>query len=97
LSDERRFVNNPFARALHPLPSRSFWARLALGIISVVGALVMAAALLLPLALVPGLIGGGARTGRWGMVAAGILVAAVYLLIAVAGVRKLVTRRRSRS
>jgi hypothetical protein len=97
LTDERRFVNNPFARALHPSPSRSLLARVALAVVSVFGALVMAAALVLPLVFVPGLVAGGARAGRWGMVAAGLVVVLVYVLIAVAGGRQLLARRRRRS
>ena len=95
MSDDRRFVNNPFARALHPVPSRSPLAKVALGLVSLVGALIMAAALLLPLVFVPGLVVGGARVGRWGMVAAGVLIALVYVMLAVAGIRKLVARRKS--
>jgi hypothetical protein len=97
LTDERRFVNNPFARALHPAPSRSLWARLALGVVSLVGAVIMATALLLPLVFVPGLLVGGAHAGRWGMVLAGVVIVIVYLLIAVAGGRKLLAQRRTRS
>jgi hypothetical protein len=96
LTDERRFVNNPFARALHPSPSRSLVARLALAVVSVFGALIMAAALVLPLVFVPGLVVGGARSGRWGMVAAGIVIVLIYLLIAIAGGRKLLAQRRRR-
>jgi hypothetical protein len=95
LTDERRFVNNPFARALHPAPSRSLVARVALVLVSVVGALVMGAALLLPLVFVPGLIR-GAHAGRWDMVAAGLLIVLIYFLLAVGVVRKLLSRRQSK-
>lgn len=89
---ERRFVNNPFARALHPVASRSVWARLALIIVSIVGALVMMAALLLPLTFIPGLLVGGARAGRWGMVAAGALLVLLYGWLVFASVRRLLSR-----
>jgi hypothetical protein len=97
LSDDRRFVNNPFARALHPEPSRSLVAKVGLGLVSLVGALIMAAALLLPLVFVPGLVVGGVHAGRWGMVLAGLLIAAVYVLLAVSGVRRLLARRKLQS
>jgi hypothetical protein len=89
--DERRFVNNPFARALHPEPSRSLFAKLALAVVSLVGALIMAAALLLPIVFVPGLLR-GYHDGRWGMVAAGVLIVAVYVMIAASVVRRLLAR-----
>jgi hypothetical protein len=95
-SEQRRFVNNPFARALHPVPSRSPWARIALALVSVVGALIMGAALLLPLGIVPGLIVGGARAGRWASVGVGVLVAALYLALIAGGAKRLLRRARSR-
>jgi hypothetical protein len=86
--DDRRFVNNPFARKLHPEPSRSPLAKLALATVSIVGFAVMGAAFLLPLAFVPGLVIGGARAHRWGMVAAGLVVVAVYAMLVMSAVRK---------
>ncbi len=94
LSDERRFVNNPFARALHPVPSRSRLVRVALAIVSLLAAMIMGVALLAPLVVLPGLLLGRAHQGRWGMVLPGLLIAALYLLLAVAGLRRLWARRR---
>lgn len=97
MTDERRFVNNPFARALHPKPSRSLFAKVALGIVSLLGAILMTAALLLPIVFVPGLLVGGAHARRWGMVAAGILIVLIYLAIIVGTIRRLLVRRRSQA
>ncbi len=85
--DERRFVNNPFARALHPVRPRTVGQWAALALVSVVGAAIMAAAFVLPLVFAEGLIVGGARVGRWGMVLAGVLVTALYLSFVVRIVR----------
>jgi hypothetical protein len=78
--DDRRFVNNPFARALHPgKPRRTVGQWVALVVVSIFAFAIMGAAFLLPLAFAHGLL---ARShGRWGMIAAGVLVAAVYALI----------------
>jgi hypothetical protein len=76
---DRRFVNNPFARALHPPGKRTVGQWIALVLVSVVGAAIMMAAFLLPIFFAHGLL---ARShGRWGMRIAGVLVAAVYVLI----------------
>ncbi|HEX6838426.1 MAG TPA: hypothetical protein VF334_17740 [Polyangia bacterium] len=85
--DDRRFVNNPFARALHPDKGRRTvgqWA--ALAIVSLLGAAIMGAAFVLPLLFGWSLI--GRAHGRVGMIAAGVVVAAVYALIVVSLVRK---------
>jgi hypothetical protein len=95
-SDERRFVNNPFARALHPTPSRSPIVRLLLGLISLLAAVVMMTAFVLPLLLVRGLVAGGVRSGRWGMVAAGVLIVLSYLGVLVGWIVRRVTRARRR-
>jgi hypothetical protein len=92
--DDRRFVNNPFARKLHPEPSRSPFVKLALVAVSVLGFAVMGAAFLLPLAFVPGLVVDGARAHRWGMVAAGVMVVAIYALLVFSAVRKWRAARR---
>ena len=87
--DDRRFVNNPFARALHPKKRRRTVGQwVALVVVSIAGAAIMGAAFLLPLAFAHGLL---ARShGRAGMIAAGVLVAAIYALLVV----RLVRRRR---
>jgi hypothetical protein len=94
--DDRRFVNNPFARKLHPHPSRSPLVKLALLVVSTLGFVIMGAAFLLPLAFVPGLVRDGARDHRWGMVAAGVVMAAVYALLIVSALRKWRAGRRAR-
>jgi hypothetical protein len=86
--DERRFVNNPFARALHPRRRRRTVGQwIALAVVSVLGAVIMAAAFLLPLAFAHGLIRGGVH-GHWGMLAAGVVVVAIYALVLVRVVRR---------
>jgi hypothetical protein len=89
--DDRRFVNNPFARALHPPRRRRTVGQwVALVAVSVVAAAIMAAAFVLPLAFAQGLL---ARShGRAGMIAAGVVVTAIYVLI----VARLVRGRRRR-
>jgi hypothetical protein len=85
--DDRRFVNNPFARALHPATGRRTVGQwIALVVVSVLGAVIMGAAFVLPLVLTWGLI---ARAhGRVGMIAAGVVVGAVYALVLVGVVRR---------
>ncbi len=85
--EERRFVNNPFARALHPLRERrSVGQWIALALVSIFGAVVMGAAFLLPLAFAWGLI---ARAhGRVGMIAAGVVVVALYALLLLRMLRR---------
>ena len=89
--DDRRFANNPFAQALHPKqPKRSTGQWIALVLVSLFGAVVMGAAFVLPLVFAHGLL---LRShGRIGMIAAGVVVAAIYALIIVG----LVRRRRRR-
>jgi hypothetical protein len=88
VSDDRRFVNNPFARRLHPEPSRSPFARAALALVSIVGALIMAVAFLLPLVFAEQLLARGVGAHRWGMVGAGVIVTAVYLRVAYGAARQ---------
>jgi hypothetical protein len=78
--DERRFVNNPFARALHPQkPRRTVGQWVALVVVSLVAFVIMGAAFVLPLAFGWGLL---ARAhGRVGMIVAGVVAAAIYALI----------------
>ena len=87
--DDRRFVNNPFARALHPeKPKRTVGQWIALVVVSLFGAIVMGAAFVLPLVFAHGLL--TRSHGRIGMIAAGVVVAAIYALILV----RLIRRRR---
>lgn len=86
--DDRRFANNPFARALHPAKRRTALQWIALGVVMLVGGAIMAAAFVLPLLFAHGLFVGA--HGRWGMWAAGTIVAAIYALVVV----RLVRRRR---
>ena len=84
--DDRRFVNNPFARALHPeKPRRTVGQWVALVVVSVLGAAIMGAAFVLPLLFGYSLF--GRAHGRVGMIAAGVVVAAIYALILVRLVR----------
>ncbi len=85
--DDRRFVNNPFARALHPgAARRSVGQRLALVMVSLFGAIVMGAAFVLPLVFAHGLL--TRAHGRVGMIAAGVVVATIYALLVVGLVRR---------
>jgi hypothetical protein len=80
--DDRRFVNNPFAKALHPeKPRRTVGQWVALVLVSIFGAVIMGAAFVLPLVFAHGLFKGA--HGRWGMIAAGVVVSAIYLLLLV--------------
>jgi formate-dependent nitrite reductase membrane component NrfD len=85
--DDRRFVNNPFARGLHPEKARRTAGQwVALILVSLFAAIVMGAAFVLPLLFAHGLL---ARShGRAGMIAAGVIVAAIYALIVVRLVRR---------
>ena len=76
---DRRFVNNPFARALHPPKKRGAAQWLALALVSVVGGAIMLAAFLLPMFFSYGLL--AQSHGRWGMRIAGVLIVAIYALI----------------
>jgi hypothetical protein len=85
--EDRRFVNNPFARALHPKKDRRTVGQwVALAIVSIVAFAIMGAAFVLPLLFAHGLL--AHSHGRWGMIAAGVLVAAVYALILVRWLRR---------
>lgn len=85
--DDRRFVNNPFARALHPATGRRTVGQwIALVVVSVLGAVIMGAAFVLPLVFTYGLI--TRAHGRVGMIAAGVVVMVVYALVLVGVVRR---------
>ncbi len=78
--DDRRFVNNPFARALHPKKERRTVGQwIALVLVSLFGAIVMGAAFLLPVAFAYFLV--VRAHGRVGMIAAGAVVIAFYVLL----------------
>ena len=85
--DDRRFVNNPFARALHPATERRTVGQwIALVLVSAFAFVVMGAAFVLPLAFGYGLL---ARShGRFGMIAAGVVAGLVYVAIIASLVRK---------
>ena len=85
--DDRRFVNNPFARALHPPKGRRTVGQwIALILVSLFGAAIMGAAFVLPFVLAYGLF---ARAhGRVGMIAAGVVFAAIYALVLIGVVRR---------
>jgi hypothetical protein len=85
--NDRRFVNNPFARALHPAKGkRTVGQWIALIVVSVLGAIIMGAAFVLPLVFTYGLI--TRAHGRVGMIAAGVVVGAIYALVLVGLVRR---------
>jgi hypothetical protein len=85
--DDRRFVNNPFARALHPEKARRTVGQwIALVVVSIFAFAIMGAAFLLPLAFAHGLF--AHSHGRWGMIAAGVIVAAIYALILLRWLRR---------
>lgn len=84
--DDRRFANNPFARALHPRRPRTFAQWIVLSVVMLAAAVIMTAALLLPLAFAAGML--RAAHGRWGMLAAGAIVVAIYALLIVRAVRR---------
>lgn len=92
-AEERRFANNPFARALHPAGPPTVLHSVALAVVSLLGGTILLLALLLPLAFVEGLLATGLRAHRWSMVAAGGLVLGLYL---VALARLWRSRRRRR-
>ena len=84
--DDRRFANNPFARALHPERPRTIAQWIVLTVVMLIAAVIMTAALLLPLVFAGGLLRGA--HGRWGMLAAGGIVAAVYAMLIVRALRR---------
>ncbi len=97
-ADDRRFVNNPFAQALHPpRRKRSTIAWIALILVSIFGAVVMSAAFVLPLVFGYGLLVGGVRGHHPGMLAAGIIVALVYAAALRGAVRSWLGRRKRAS
>jgi hypothetical protein len=85
--DSRRFANNPFARALgrQTAPdddkATSPVMYVAVGLLSLVLVAVFVAALVLPPLLTHTLILRGARTGHYGMLALGLVMAFMYMMI----------------
>ncbi len=82
--DDRRFTNNPFARAVvRPDDEKATSPVLyvAVGLLSLVLAAVFIAALVLPPMFMHTLIIRGARSGRPAMLALGLVVAAIYLMM----------------
>src|SRR5260221_227215 len=95
--DDRRIVNNPFARALgRPKPddekATSPLLYVAVGLLSLVLFLLFVAALVLPPMFMHTLIVRGARSGRFGLLAAGLVLAAVYALALFAVGKRLMGR-----
>jgi hypothetical protein len=97
MDQDRRFVNNPFARALgRPAPddekATSPILYIAVGLLSLVLFALFVAALVLPPMLMHTLIVRGVRSGRPGMLAAGLVLAAVYALALYAVGKRLMGR-----
>lgn len=98
--DDRRFVNNSFARALHPKPddekATSPIMYVAVGVMSLVLVCVFVAALVLPPLFVETMLVRGLRTERWGMFALGLVGALVYFAIIFALGKRLMGRPKAR-
>jgi hypothetical protein len=93
--DDRRLVNNPFARSVvrpDDEKATSPVMYVLFGLLSLVLAALFVAALVLPPLFTCSLLVRGVRTGRAGMLAAGALMAALYLLLFFAAGRKLMGR-----
>jgi hypothetical protein len=96
--DDRRFANNPFARAVagRPQPddekATSPVMYVAFGLLSLVMVAIFVAALVLPPLFMHTLIVRGLRSGRPGMLVMGLIVAAFYLLIVFAVGKRLMGR-----
>lgn len=93
--DDRRFANNPFARAVSGRPApddekaQSPIMYVVFGLLSLVLVAVFVAALVLPPLFMHTLIVRGLRSGRPGMLAMGLILAAIYFLIIFAAGRRL--------
>jgi hypothetical protein len=82
--DDRRFANNPFARAVvkpDDDKAQSPVMYVVVGLLSLVLAALFIAALVLPPMFMHTLIIRGVRTGHPAMTALGALVAAIYLMM----------------
>lgn len=92
---ERSFVNNPWARALHPpRQGRTLVSWVALVAVSLVGAAIMALAFVMPLLFAWGMLKGGLH-GHWGQLACGVIVVAVYAAVLATPVRRRLKARRA--
>lgn len=83
MDDDRRFVNNPFARAVvkpDDEKATSPGLYVLVGLLSLVLAALFVAALVLPPMFVHTLIIRGVRSGRPAMLALGLLFAAIYMM-----------------
>jgi hypothetical protein len=95
VDDDRRFTNNPFARAVvRPDDEKATSPILyvLVGLLSLVLAAVFVAALVLPPMFMHTLIIRGIRSGRPAMLALGLVLAAIYLLILWAVGKRLMGR-----
>jgi hypothetical protein len=93
--DERRFANNPFARAVvrpDDEKATSPVMYVLVGLLSLVLVAVFIAALVLPPMFMHTLILRGIRSGRPAMLALGILVALIYLLMLWAAAKRIMGR-----
>ena len=84
MDDDRRFTNNPFARAVvRPDDEKATSPILyvLVGLLSLVLAAVFVAALVLPPMFMHTLIIRGIRSGRPAMLALGLVLAAIYLVM----------------
>jgi hypothetical protein len=83
--DDRRFANNPFARAVSPEPdderAKSPGMYIVVGVLSLVLAALFVAALVLPPMFTYSLIVRGVRSSRPGMLLAGLVMAALYFAV----------------
>jgi hypothetical protein len=96
VDDDRRFTNNPFARAVvRPDDEKATSPILyvLVGILSLVLAAVFVAALVLPPMFMHTLIIRGIRSGRPAMLALGLLLAAIYLFVLWAVGKRLMGRQ----
>jgi hypothetical protein len=96
MDPDRRLSNNPFARGLSPQPddekATSPVAYVLVGLLSLVLVVVFVAALVLPPMFMHTLIIRGVRGSRPGMLAAGLVLAAVYFVTLVGVGRRLMGR-----
>ena len=98
--DDRSFGRgNPFARALRPEPdddkATSPGMYVLFGLLSLVLIAIFIAAMVLPPLFTYSLIVRGARTGRWGMLTAGVVMGFFYALIFFALGKRLMGAQRS--
>jgi hypothetical protein len=93
--DDRRFANNPFARAVVKPDDEKATSPLLyvlVGLLSLVLAVVFVAALVLPPMFMHTLILRGLRNDRYGMLALGLLLGVLYLSLIWAAGKRLMGR-----